>query len=356
MQPAAGLDDRFVVFLPEQPGAPWAWWRTNEAAHGTWQSGEPLPWDEGAAVTALVPAALAPVRIRPLPDIPAAQAIAAERLTASGLGSDCHVAASAAGAELLSARVARADMDRWLAECAAAGFEPDAMVPAALVLPGASGAPVMGVLAGQPLARTSDAAFAAEPDLLGALAPGAGDLDDVAELLPALVAAPPLDLRQGIYAPRRVSIFLLPDWRRLARMAAVAALLALVLMVVTILRLNHAASAAEEAALASARSRFPAATDLAAADRLVSAELARRGDGAASFGSTASAVLAAIRAEPALSMSELAWTGAGLRATFAAATSAQIEAVRAALIREGWEATVVQPVAGGAATLTVRAP
>ena len=45
-------------------------------------------------------------------------------------------------------------------------------------------------------------------------------------------AAPPLNLRQGIYAPRRVSVFRTANWLGLARMSAIAALLGLLLMLV----------------------------------------------------------------------------------------------------------------------------
>lgn len=367
------LPDGLVVLLPEAAGAAWTWWRMVDGRAGNagaYQPGEAAPWgtlDEGARVTALLPGAPAPVIDKPLPAMPQAQALAAERiaLAADGLGGPAHVAVGVDGDRLLAARVLPATMDLWLAACAAAGLEPAAMVPAALVLPRPAEGLVLGTLGDQVLARSADAAFAGEPALIEALgATGAAETDEatVATGLAAVHARPPLNLRQGVYAPRRVAIFRLPAWLQLARMAALAALLVLVLMLVWIVKWNAEADAREARALAAVQARFPAATDLDTAERVLAAEAAKRGAGATAFAPPAAALLAAMRPVPSLKLRDLGYASDGtLRFTAAAPRVEDINAVLIALQDDGWKVTVPpalapDPTGATVAAITVRAP
>jgi general secretion pathway protein L len=295
--------------------------------------------------------------------MPLAQALAAARLESSGEG--LHVAVGESAGGILVASVAQSAMDLWLAELATAGLIPDALVPAALVLPAPTTGAVLGELAGQPLARTADAAFAGEPELVAALAGSAPESISDTALEAALLATwrdPPLNLRQGAYASRRVSFFRLPDWAQLARMAAVAALLGFLILTVETVKLNLDASAREDAALAAAQKRFPAAVDLASAQSLAAAELARRGEGGASFTAPAAAVLAAMRPIPTVALRDMGYAADGtLRFQAAAPTADAINQLLLALQRDGWQVTVppgLAPDATGAtvAAITVRAP
>jgi general secretion pathway protein L len=304
--------------------------------------------------------------------MPLAQAVAAARLeTGEALGdgwdaAGTHVAAAAeaSGNRILVATAANADMDLWLAELAAAGLMPQALVPAALVLPATAEA-VVAEIEGQPVARTADAAFAGEPELVAALGGGAPRALDRDELDAALLAAwrdPPLNLRQGPYAPRRVSIFRLPDWQQLAKMAAVAAFLGFLIIAVETVKLNWDASTREAAALEAAQKRFPAAVDLASAQTLATAELARRGQGGGSFAAPASALLAAMRPIPSLKLRDLGYGADGtLRFQAAAPTADAINQLLTTLQREGWQVTVPpslapDPTGATVAAITVRAP
>lgn len=364
-------DDGLVVLLPAAAGAPWAWWPVVGGVAGDerqYAPGDDRPWGDLPAtrLTALVPAALAPVRIKPLPAMPVAQALAAERLGAAQASPDAHVAVAAEGDSMLTAAVARSDMDLWLAECAAAGFEPAALVPAALVLPAASQGVRVGSLAGEDLARSAQAAFAGEPSLVEALSGGQdvdeADADALLDRLALVHTEPPLNLRQGAYAPRRVAFYLLPDWAQLARMAATAALLALVFMAVWIVKWNMDSTAQEQAALAAAQARFPAATDLDSATRLVEGELARRGEGGAAFSAPAAAVLVALKGQPSVTLRDLGYAGDGtLRFTAAAPAPDAINQVLFALQNDGWKVTVPpslapDPTGATVAAITVRAP
>ena len=364
-------DDGLIVQLPATPGASWRWWRVTDgvlAGDHEFSPGDDTPWGdagEGARIVALVPSADAPVRLRPRGTMPLAQALAAARLEDAGLGGDLHSVAAAQGGAILVASAATAAMDLWLAELSAAGLEPEALVPAALVLPDPGAGSVIAELAGQPLARTPEAAFAGEPELVAALSPSEPQVMTAAALDDALLAvwhAPPLNLRQAQYAPRRVSFFRLPDWTQLARMAAVAMLLGFLILAIETIKLNSDATAREEAALAAAQQRFPAAVDLASAQSLASGELARRGLGGGSFAAPAAAVLAAVRPLPSLRLRDLGYAGDGtLRFTAAAPTADEVNRLLLDLQQQGWQVTVPpslapDPTGATVAAITVRAP
>lgn len=372
MAAAAPFADGLVVLLPAHADAPWRWWRVGES--GTVHEAvfdapaESAPWGEAGTVTVLVPAADAPVIDKPLPDMPVAQALAAERLGLSqgGLEVAQHIAASGDEGRLLACRVAPAAMDRWLALLEGRGIDPQAVVPAALVLPRPERGLMLADLGGQLLARTAEAAFAAEPGLVAILAEGqeqsALSGDELLARLAAIHAAPPLNLRQGQYASRRVSVFRSANWIGLARMAAIAALLALLLMLVWVVKWNLDSSAEEARALALAQQRFPAATDLDSAERLLNAELAQRGEGGASFAAPAAALLDVLRGVPAVSLRDLGYGADGtLRFTAAAPRADDVNAVLIALQNQGWKVTVPpslapDPTGATVAAITVRAP
>ncbi|MCX7285245.1 MAG: type II secretion system protein GspL [Novosphingobium sp.] len=368
----ASIPDGLIVLLPAQGDAPWRWWRVSAAGVGREQAFDSavdaIPWGDAGAVTVLVPAAEAPVIDKPLPAMPVAQALAAERLglAQGGLEAVQHVAVGAQDGRLLACRAGVAAMDRWLAQAAGQGIDPQAIVPAALVLPRPERGLMLADLGGQLLARTADAAFAAEPGLISVLAQGqeqsalAGD--DLLDRLGQVHAAPPLNLRQGVYAQRRVSVFRSANWLGLARMAAIAALMALVLMLVWVVKWNSDSSAQEARALALAQQRFPAATDLDGAERLLAAELARRGEGGASFAAPAAALLDVLRTIPAVTLRDLGYGANGtLRFTAAAPRADDVNAVLIALQNQGWKVTVPpslapDPTGATVAAVTMSAP
>ena len=369
--PDDAANDGLIVQLPATPGAAWRWWRVTDGALGSdhgFSPGDDAPWgalDAAARIVALVPSADAPVRIRPRGTMPLPQALAAARLEGGGLGAELHSVASAQGDAILIASAATAAMDLWLAELAAAGLEPQALVPAALVLPDPGAGAILADMAGQPLARTAEAAFAGEPELVAALASSEPQTLTGPALDEALIAAwrtPPLNLRQGPYAPSHVSFFRLPDWTQLARMAAVALLLGFLILGVETVKLNLDAAEREATALAAAQQRFPAAVDLASAQSLASGELARRGLGGGSFAAPAAAVLSAIRPLPSLRLRDLGYAGDGtLRFTAAAPTADEVNRLLTDLQQQGWQVTVPpqlapDPTGAIVAAITVRAP
>lgn len=373
MVPPTPSPDGLIVLLPAEPDHGWHWWRVSDGIVGAMQAfdadGESAPWGTVGAVTVLVPAADAPVRDRPLPDMAVAQALAAERigLAQGGLqASERHVAVGAYAGRLLSSTIAAAQMDRWMAALAGHSLDPAALVPASLVLPRVDDALVLADLGGQLLARTGEAAFAGEAALVEALADGLEQValaeDAFSVRLAEVHAAPPLNLRQGVYGPRRVSVFRTGNWTGLLRMAATAALLGLLLMLVWIVKWNLDSSAQEKRALELAQERFPAAADLDSAERLLNAELAKRGQGGASFAAPAAALLETMRPTPAVKLRDLGYSADGtLRFTIAAPRAEDVNAVLIALQNQGWKVTVPpalapDPTGATVAAITLRAP
>lgn len=365
--------DGLLVLLPAGPDGLWRIWPVSDGIPGEPTDFDPAhepplgPVEDGARVVALVPSDRAPVRVRPLGGMPPAQALAAARLEAAGAQGEAepvHAAVAPGAGGVLVATVAQADMDAWLAALAVAEIVPDAIVPAALVLPAAD-TPVASRLGGQPIARTAQAAFAAEPELMDAL--GAGESrhlsqNELADALGATWREPPLNLRQGAYAPARTAFFHMPEWRTIGRMAALAAVLAFLIFAVETAKLNWDARTREAAALAAAQKRFPAAVDLATAQSLASAELARRGQGGGSFATPASAVLAALRPIPSLRLRDLGYGSDGtLRFQAAAPSAGDVNRLLTVLQQQGWQVTVPpslapDPTGATVAAITVRAP
>lgn len=365
--------DGLIVLLPAEIGHAWHWWRVSDGVVSAMQTfdadAEAAPWGEVGAVSVLVPAADAPVRDGAMPDMPTAQALTAERmgLAQGGLqAAGRHGVVDADAGRLLSCSVSAAHMDRWMAALAEHAIDPVALVPASLVLPRADDALVLADLGGQLLARTGEAAFAGEAALVDALAGGLAQRalseDALALRLAAVHANPPLNLRQGVYGPRRVSVFLVANWLGLLRMAAVAALLALVLMLVWVVKWNLDSTAQETRALELAQARFPAATDLDSAERLLNTELARRGQGGASFAAPAAALLETIRPIAAVRLRDLGYSADGtLRFTVAAPRAEDVNTVLIALQNQGWKVTVPpalapDPTGATVAAITLRAP
>ncbi|WP_226018608.1 type II secretion system protein GspL [Novosphingobium sp. FKTRR1] len=362
----------YLLLLPERADADLHWWRIDSARGAVIgpNAVARLPLEvAGAPVVVLVPAALAPVRELPLPPgLSCAQALASARLEAPVIGDGpLHGAVAATdGDRLLVAHPGMNDMEHWLAACAGLGIDPAALVPAALVLPRPDAGLVVARLGDQCIARSLDAAFVGEPALvetLGQMLPPTPIVDrELEHALLATFLTPPLDLRQGSFAPRRAALLSGLDWPPLARMTGLCLLLGLAVMLASIGRWNRAAGDAEAAVVAEAQRHGIRATDLASAEELVREAQTRRGTGAAGFAAPLAAVLLAIRATPSSTLRDLAWTGDGtLHLTIAAPRVEDVNGLLIALQRDGWAVTVPPapvPDATGAivAAITVRAP
>jgi general secretion pathway protein L len=312
----------------------------------------------GTPVVAVVPGEAVTLRWLDLPSgLSPAQAAAAARLMAADFSAqpvdELHVAAGRESGEDGKRCVGLVPVETmrvWLGEIEAAGFEAEHVIPETLLL----AAPEEGFAVRQSgalrLYRSSDEAFAVEPELGEMLVAGrrtvAADDDDPG--LAEALAEAPLDLRQGPFARRR-------DWsvaparaRRLAVLAAALLLVSLVIQIAAITRYSFAADAAEaemQRVAAAALPRSPGLPDPAAA---LAQRLAELRGGGAGFGATASALFEAVKATPNVELSALAFAPDGtLRATVQADTPAAVDGLRQRVEASGFAAETGAPRSGG---------
>lgn len=283
------------------------------------------------------------------------QAAAAARLqlaeeTAEPLGG-LHVAAGRPERGLTPiALVPAARMTAWIESARALALEPDVMLPTPLLLmPPAEG--LVRYAGGEvPDYRGSAQAFSVE-DRLAALIVGdapVAELDEAAReaALAQVLAAPPLNLRQGAFQRRREWTI---DWARVRRLAAYAVLLLLVSVAIQLVIITRTSFAAD---------RYQAeARELR---RATGTAGARGAATQASYAPLAAALFAAVRDTPGAELSQIVYQPDGtLRAGILADSPATIDALRARLQGGGLQAQGDMPtMAGGrtASQIVVRRP
>lgn len=203
-------------------------------------------------VVAVLPGSLAAVHRVELPGLTDKQARAAARLVvaeASLSSIDAlHVAIGGDddGWRTVVA-VERDVMASMLAVLAEDCIDPDAIVPATLLVARPGDGAVRGRVADEMIVRTSASAYVEEPELAGLFADAPRDLpaERVIESVALAVVAPEVDLRQGSFARSRSWVI---DWvaaRRLAKLAAALLVLTLAIEVITLVRIDAAAKRIE---------------------------------------------------------------------------------------------------------------
>jgi general secretion pathway protein L len=312
----------------------------------------------GDPVVVAVPGEAVALHWLDLPELAPAQAAAAARMMLGDrLGeADPHVAVAPGGGLRAVAVVARAAMAAWLAECAAAGITPAAMVPEQVLLPEPARGWSVLAEAGRTIARSRDAALAAEPDLAALII---GD----APTEPAAIGLPdplPLNLLVGDFAPQ--TRWQPPPglWRRLGLLAAALAGLWLAGDVAGLLRARAAAASADAQTLAAAAPMLPAASADAesAAAQLQALARARGADGG--LAALAAPLADAIAARPAgAGLASLAYTPAGGLVAGVAGGEGEARALADALNAAGLNARagLTRATADGSITdVTVQTP
>ncbi len=222
-------------------------------------------------VVAVLPGALAAVHRVELAGLTDKQARAAARLAIAEASLSpleaLHVAIGADEAGWRTVVAVEHDMmAATLAGLAAEGIDPDAVVPATLLLARPEDGTVRAAVAGETIVRGGSSAYAEEAGLEGLLGDAPRELTpaEVADGMAVAVATPEVDLRQGGFArSRRWAI----DWvvaRRLGRLAALLLVLTLAIEAVTLMRIDRAAKRIERAnAAAGAAPASPRALPLA---------------------------------------------------------------------------------------------
>ncbi|WP_299646703.1 type II secretion system protein GspL [Sphingomonas bacterium] len=355
-----------LLFLPHRD-APYRWWRMD--AQGIAEGeGFPPPAEDDRLI-AVPPADAVTLHWAVLPTRSPAQATAAARILAGEASAvpaaELHVAVGEEGTEERPiAVVGAAAMRTWLAELALAGLDPQAMVPAPMLLPRPDEGYTRAELAGGGVVRGRTSGFADEARLTE-LVTGGEDArvigrDELTQALAAAIAAPALDLRQGPFARRRRREL---DWaliRRLAWLALTILLVTLAIFVVRLAKYSFAADALEARAAALARTGLPRGETIVDADRQLAERLgAVRGPGLG-FTGMAAAVFAAVRATPGTEVTGLDFQPTGnLKISVAAARESLPTDLKRAIERAGFvvDASTFTS-ANGRVTgdMTVRAP
>lgn len=331
-----------LVFVGED-GAPGCWLRLGDGAAEYGVAADGLP-AAGRHVLAVPGEQVAVHWLDLEPGLTRAQAAAAARLMLADASaepmSELHVAVGRPEQGLTPvALLPSARLSGWLA---AASFEPDAVVPSPLLL-----APPQRGYVRREVGALSDyrgpaAAFTIEPELASAIV-GDAPVETVDEAafeaaLPAILAEPPLDLRQGPFATRRRWRIESQRTRRLAALALLLGVLTLGVQVAAILSYTFAADRLE-----------------AEADSLAGGGAA----GGPGFSAAATALFEAVRATPNIELTRLQYRADGsLAATVTMDSPATLAALQGRLEQSG---LVVEPGArrnaGGRPTadFTVRA-
>ena len=344
------MNDTLVLFLPSGQ-SPWRWLRV--AGDGVTARGEGVPSFDPEVhenAVAVAPADAVTLHWADLPDRSTAQAVAAARLLAADASvtpiGDLHVAVGreAEGVERPIGVVSSLWMNEALAALAAEGIDPDAVIPAPMLLPRPEQGYVRADLGGEGVVRGTTSGFADEARLTelvtGGVAPTVLGRDELETAIAGAVAAPVLDLRQGPFA-RRTKVAI--DWalvQRLAWLGVAILTVTLLISIVEIVKLNLAASAMEARADALARTALPRGETVNNADRQLGERLARLRGAGLGFSGTAASVFAAVGAAPGAELRALSFDGAGrLRATVAVQNEGLITDITQRLRRQGFIVT-----------------
>ncbi len=288
--------------------------------------------EEGGRI-ALAPAGAVTLFRAHLPDLAPAQARAAARLIAA------ERSATPVGALHVATGEADESGMRWVALCDvetmaawAAQTGDTAIVPAPLLVPSPFAGFCRAAVGDEMILRGSDVATlddpAMTPLLVGDAAIAALDDASVEDAIDRALAAPPLDLRQGPFAPRR-------RWqpegkalRRLAILGGALALVSLAVPLVQVVRLNRDAGRLE----ADARALEQNALGGESADARLAA---LRGPGGG-FAPGLRIVRAAVQATPNAQLTTVSFEADGsLSINLQAASPADLDAVRARIAAAG---------------------
>lgn len=369
------MSERLVLLLPavtDPADAAAHWWRVSETA--VLESGSDARWRDFAAPATGGPGlplvALAPVAAVRLAYPEASGETERQRLgvaRALALGASMaeadtlHSAAASIEDRVTVAIVANGAMIEWLDWLKAFGADPDAILPASLLLPPGDDW-LLAALGSERMIGRDRLVLADEPALREALVgeaePVALEPDEIAARLASLAATRPLNLRTGRFARRRLFVL---DWRRVRELAAltlVIPLLGAIMALIMIVRLN---SASDRLDAETSRLAAEVLGSEVAAEAAASALDARIGQVPGASGSPfvpLAAVYQQLQQVPGVTASALSWRPDGTLAVSLAATRAEeINRILLALQRAGYRVTATSragPSGQMIADITVR--
>jgi general secretion pathway protein L len=328
-----------LILLPSEDVASQCWLRV--AAGGIVARGMGYPVAAEDEMVALVIAA-ADVALHPAAydDLAPAQARAAAQLAAADLViaplETLHIAAGDG-----IAVIARGRMMQLLEKAQTAGFDPDVVIPAPLLLPVVDNGYVRASVGDEVVLRGQGLGFGDDAALTPLLTGGAPIVHVTVEALERAIVdavrAPAINLRQGLFARRRAWKVLRPKFSRIARLAAAIGVFALMIPLVTITRLNQQSNALEQETALTAQSALGGSVKPEDATAKLEAALADLRGGGAGFLPTANAVVAAVEATANVELVGATFDPDGaLRVTARATSPAELTALQQRLRDDGF--------------------
>jgi general secretion pathway protein L len=299
-----------------------------------------LPERDAELVRVFVPPAddviLSPVD---LAELPPAQARAAARLAVADesliLSDDLHVVCSEDG--LTAASVSRMAVAQWIAD-----FDPDVILPAALLLPRTDEGVCTAHLGALKLVRSPLFAGGWD-DVITPLMIGDAPVQALtaAEFDAAMAAAainPEMNLRQGEFERRTRLTLDGTLLRKIGWLVVALIVTTLVIPLVTMIRLNAQSDTLEATARTAAQTVVGANVPEDQALTVLDARLAALRGGGAGFANTSAAVNLAVQATPNVELTMMTFTPDGLlRAGIRATEPEEIDAVAARMRALGLE-------------------
>lgn len=341
------MTDRIFVLLPARAGSLLRWLHVDAAgkASANGELGDAEMLDTGdAEVVAVAPGSSVALHWMDIAAATDRQAAAAARLIVADRVAapitDQHVAVAAAGSgRYIVAVVARAAVAGWMEVLGQHGIDPEAIVPAPLLLPVADELPTSLRTTDAMLVRGTEEAFEVEAGLAAMLYPAGTTkpvFGDQLELASRSYGADSgVNLRQGEFEKRRRFVVDRPRARRLAIIAAALAFVLLAIPLVELVRLNMATSALAARTAATARAVLPQGTPVTDPEAAMSRELA------AATGSGVSGAVAALYAGLASGGIQIESLGyqseSGLRATLVTGIDTPLDGLRTRLADAGFQ-------------------
>ena len=355
------------------------WWHVADGAVRAWGC-DPDPLtaaqiygpDEPPAdirMVALVPSHLTSIMgHEPIEGATPSQALAAAALAAKArsLESDqVHIVSAMDGADgMVTAAIARDVLGTGLVHLQARNIDPDAITPSGWLLPVAGDDAVSAdfgfdrVLRAGNLIATDDPALR---DILFAdrmILPVTGD--DFDAMMTGAAQKTDLNFRSGPFAKKTQRIIEPLQKRRLGWMLVALVLVTFAIPLVQLAKYHHAASKADEAALASAATVVGEQDDPEGAERALDQRLIDENRGNIMFPVPASALYSALQQVPNVSVTRMAYGENGIvAATLSAVRNEDINPALIAIQEAGFIITAVprtDATGSAQADITVRAP
>ncbi len=344
----------YIIMLPSQPDGSPTWYRVADEqivrrGRGTdWlppDAEEPADAVDNAMV--VLPPHATTLHWIACPDMTARQGAVAARHMAmeASIGNPDQLHAAVQESEdpqapHLVAVTSRSAMAHWVAWAEEHGIAQASFVPSPLLLPEPEQGYLLGQIGPNTVVRGLNSAFDADEDLAALVirqdAVAEVPAEHIDQSLLSALDEPPLDLRQGSFAPKSAAFIDSARARRIAALIGLIVLASLLVSLIQIIRLNAESSRLDAQTVALAQTIDPTVTDPEMAEGRMGALLASRG-GLGGFTGMMAGLMTAMQANPNVALANVSLGADGsLRVQLAANRAEEINDVLIAVQEAGW--------------------